>query len=566
MSDELPALLAKYDEAYSPKLGLLGACQSGPGYHSCIPAGTWVHPVRESCDYAVALLEAGGAARVRRAARVLRQVLRLQDTDGASATYGVWPWLLEEPLAQMNPPDLNWADFIGARLAHILTRHASSLPRGLQAQLREALGHAAASIRRRDVGPGYTNIAIMGGGVAALAGEILGDESMLDYARGRLEAVVGHVEFHGTFVEYNSPTYTVVALRECERILAFVRDPSVRRCAETLRRVAWQVIAEHFHPGTGQWAGPHSRAYGDYLSPQWAAYLTAQTGIAIVPHPLAHGEPLQRIPALPCPREWLDRFRRLPNPEVLLHQRFVRNEPEAESTYGTTWMNEEACLGSVNYDCLFFQRRTVLGYWRTSDDSAVALRLRFLQDGRDTAAVAVYNAQSRHRVLSSLGLLNNMGNYHPFYDRPADGCFRAADLRVRYELAGTGVAARPLGAGRFALAAGDHQAVIHTLPGRVGDDPLRWELGREDGRVFLDGIVHHGVIRTFDFRTLATRIAFGLELLPRGEFPLGAPPQVQEVSPEQLEVTWPQTDLRLAVPLLPREFVWAQTSKAEAKT
>jgi hypothetical protein len=34
--------------------------------------------------------------------------------------YGIWPWLAEESLAEMAPPDWNWADFCGMRLALVL--------------------------------------------------------------------------------------------------------------------------------------------------------------------------------------------------------------------------------------------------------------------------------------------------------------------------------------------------------------------------------------------------------------------------------------------------------------
>ena len=37
--------------------------------------------------------------------KIIGKVLSLQDTDPSSKTYGIWPWLLEEPLEQMSPPD-----------------------------------------------------------------------------------------------------------------------------------------------------------------------------------------------------------------------------------------------------------------------------------------------------------------------------------------------------------------------------------------------------------------------------------------------------------------------------
>ena len=179
----------------------------------------------------------------------MRKVIGLQDTDPESKTYGIWSWLLEEPLSEMAPPDWNWADFCGAPIAQMLVDHLSVLDEELEGLMRESLHHAARSIVRRDVGPGYTNIAIMGAGVTAAAGEVLGEPDLLDYGRDRLRRIVEHHRYHGGFNEYNSPTYTTVALYECERVLHLVKDVESRTYAEELWHACWADIAEHYHPG-----------------------------------------------------------------------------------------------------------------------------------------------------------------------------------------------------------------------------------------------------------------------------------------------------------------------------
>lgn len=490
----LQQYLKRCDDEYDEDWQMVGAELHSPGYHTTLPDGIRTHSTRANLDYALALVISGEARHLQRAARVIRRVLALQETDPTAQMYGIWPWHAEEPLPKMRPPDWNWADFCGARLAAILKGHAAKLPGDLVEDMRAALGHAGWSIFRRNVLPGYTNIAIMGAVVTSAAGEILNEPRLLAYGRKRFETIVEHTAYHGGFNEYNSPTYTVVALRECERALHLVTDPAVRASAEALRRVAWETIADHFHPGTGQWAGPCSRAYSDRIGAGLAAELSAQTGAPIAPHPSLEGGSGSPAltPRLPCPEDLRGRFRALPEKELTVRRRFVRRDPEEASTVGTTWMCADACLGSVNRDSFWVQTRALLGYWRAAADPAVVLRLRLLRDGKDFASAEVTTAQAGPRALSTVRLLSNRGSHHPTLDRPADGVFPTCDLRLRYQIAGEGVCARQVGPHAFALVGSPWKAVIHALPGRFGEHDVRWECGQEGGCAWLDAVCYTG--------------------------------------------------------------------------
>jgi len=509
--------LAQQDAHFDPAPGLVGHAAATPGYHTQVRDGTWVHSTLGNLDYALTCLATRAPRWRRRAAAVIATILDHQDPDPASRTYGIWPWFVEEPLAAMQPPDWNWADFCGARLAMMLDRHERALPAELVTRMRAALGHAARAIIRRDVGPGYTNIAIMGATVAAAAGELLDAPDLLDYGRARFARNVAHTRWHGGFNEYNSPTYTMVALAECDRALDLVRDPAVRADAERLRRVAWRTIAEHFHPGTGQWAGPHSRCYADRLAPATVELLSRLTRTPLAAHGVLGGQ--GRTPGFSflrqrlCPPVLRPRFAALPAEQVELRRRFIRCDNDAESTWGTTWLSTDACLGSVNRDVLWVQRRPLLAYWRTPDDPAVVLRLRCLKDGRDFAAGAVTTTQHGPRALSVLGFARGMGDFHVSLDRPADGCYEACELVFRYELSGQGVDLEAYGTA-YALRAGGWQAVVQPLatPGVI------WRPGGEAGRVWVEARVYRGPRRRFGPDELAA-VAYGaaLELLPRGE-------------------------------------------------
>jgi len=371
---------------------------------------------------------------------------------------------------------------------------------------------------------------------------------------------------HGSFTEYNSPCYTMVALEEPERILHICRDGDVRAAAEALRRMAWQVIAEHFHPGTRQWAGPHSRAYSDFLDASTARYLSRQTGVDIAPHPSVAVSPhvqTRLVPALPCPAELVSRFaktncgtREIRKPFMRLNRDTAdrsgwlttdatpfkpgRNPHRYDDRVGTTWFSQDACLGSINHDDIWFQRRAVLGYWRTDDDPAVVLRLRFLHDGKDFASAYLHNVQSGPRILSAVTFLTDRGDHHPFFDHPKDDVFAAADFRMRYQLSGNGVRIEKIAENCFALIAGGHQAVVHALPGRFGADEVRWECGQEGNCVFVDAVCHHGDRRGFNLKSLGpVRIAAGLELLEPGQSGIGEHPHVGELDEAMTyEISW----------------------------
>ncbi|HEU5089375.1 MAG TPA: hypothetical protein VFT99_18090, partial [Roseiflexaceae bacterium] len=296
-----------------------------------------------------------------------------------------------------------------------------------------------------------------------------------------------------------------------------------------------------------QWAGPHSRTYGNWLGGEAAAYLGAQTGMMIVPHPNApgkgHGE-FSLVPPLPCPARYREAFRARPEQHSIT-RRFIVRADDRQSTYGTTWMDDIACLGSVNWDSLWTQRRPLLAYWRTPADPAAMLRLRFLHDGQDFATAGVRVAQSGPRALAIVGLLTNRGDFHLHLDRPADGRFPADDLRVRLELRALGAQARQLGEHLFELAAGERRAVIHAMPSQFGATTVRWQLAEIDGGVALDGLCNQAPT-LLDPAATVTQIVLGIELLSPNEAP-SEPPHV-EVQDGRIDARW-GNEIELAAPI-----------------
>jgi hypothetical protein len=499
------------DKDYDPELRLVAKSFHGTGYSSRLKDGTRVHDIRLSAEYALECLREGGPERIARAAGILDKLCSLQDADPVSKTYGIWSWTYEETLAQMDSPDWNWADFIGVRIAQALKFHADILPTGTVERSRAALSHAAWSIFRRNVAADYTNIAVMGAVATAAAGEILDEPTLLAYARRRFASIRESVEANGSFCEYNSPTYTVVAIEEIDRLAMLVEDAECNAVAAFLWRHAWEIVAEHFHPATAQWAGPHARAYSDLLDRNTARWLSAATGLDIAAK-LDPEDDRKNLPVVrprPCPRDLVPRFRSLPEKEFTLTRQFcVRG---GVPTVGTTWMSESACLASINQDNTWVQRRFLLGYWNAAEGVAV-LKMSVLLNGREFPGFRVVQHQKGTRILTVLQPLYGTGYYHPTLNAIPDGKFDVDDLRIRYSLRAEGAKADALPDGRFVLSANGWNAVIAPAPCAFNGDPVNWSTGIIDGGACVDGRIYQGPTKPIDFANAVMRAAIGLEL------------------------------------------------------
>lgn len=530
----LAATLTRFDAQYDPAVGLPSEVHKSPGYHTTVPNGVTVHATRTGLDYALAQLASGEPNRVARAHRAIAIVLSLQDTDPLSATYGIWPWLYEEPLAQMDRPDWNWADFLGARLAVALIRFPDRLPADLAQRMRASLHHAAMAIFRRNVTVAYTNIALMGAAVTAMAGELLDRPELLAYGRRRLRGVLEHAQTGGGFAEYNSPTYSLVAVDELDRVLRFVRDGETRELAATLHAQVWQMIAEHFHAPTQQWAGPHARAYHDHLTDAYTAHLASATGLPLRYRVEREGVPggaaLEPAPAqwravepTPCPAALLPLFTRRDDEPRVVRSEFSW-QSDGTQTVGTTWFHGDACLGSVNQALYWTQTRSLIGYWPAERDPAVALRMRFLKDGRDFSSMKAHQAQSGPRVLATAFPIRGGGDFHIHLDCPPDNVFHGRELVWRLELRGVGVAAERVGESTFALSAGAWKAVLHALPGEFAGRAVTWRLGEGDRVAWVEAVCHESPEpAALDFKAITGRLAAGIEVLPIDAPPSASP-------------------------------------------
>jgi hypothetical protein len=515
--------LEKEDANYDASQQMLRTPFSSPGYHTTLTGG-YVHSTRGTLDYAVALLDSGDPDRRARAEAVLHRVIALQDQDPNSPTYGIWPWFLEEPLEKMSPPDWNWADFCGTQLLQVALDHMDRLPGDLQEQVKDSILHAARSIRRRNVGPGYTNIALMGTYVTLVAGEHFKVRDLADYGRQRLRRFYDYTREKGSFTEYNSPTYTMVAIEEISRMIRHVRDDEAQRLLQKLNDFAWHHVARRFHPPTRQWAGPHSRAYSTFLGPGTLAAIQRATdnNVRFLPESeVWESLDAHRLP-LHCPPELYLYFTSLEQPRTEV-EAFEINAPGEHDVIGTTYLHPDFTLASVNLGDLWNQRRPLLAYWNAQQGPA-ALRLRCLHDGYDYAGASLLTVQDQGEILGAVLFATDRGDTHISLDKIPNATLRARDLRVRLQLEGAVAGLKlptltrvertdlyePV---RFLCGPVETTFCLHDAA--FADLHAVRETGRDADGAWVDLVLYHGREREFDFGTIKeAAVVFTLSMTP----------------------------------------------------
>jgi hypothetical protein len=481
-----------------------GVVAPGP-YHSALKPGHAVHETRPAANLALALLRRGQPADLALANRILLRLAQLQDTRPTSPTFGIWPYYLEEPCDQMDVPDHNWADFIGARLCHVLIEHPDRLPPETRQVLRRALELAATAIVRRDVSADYTNIAIMGGCVTACAGQITHRPDWLAFARTKLAGVEQSVQRHGSFPEYNSPTYTLVALEECSRVLQLCRDEAARATAGRLAGVAWTCIANHWHVRTGQWAGPHARAYNDLLpTAERERILAAAEGLDGI-------DGAGAVALLPCPADLRPHFfRQLSAPAQRVEQCEAASDT-APARIATTYLDADFCVGSLSRSHYWHQSRGLIAHVATTDGVCV-VRPRLLLDGQDFARGGTFQAQEGPHILSAARFWSGSGSFHPIFHASPDGAFEARRLVLRLQFFMPPARIVSPAPDLFTATLGPMHVHLHCPPAIFFGRSCPWAPAAPDDRTgAIECVLYDGPRQRLALVDSPARIAFGLE-------------------------------------------------------
>ena len=212
---------------------------------------------RDIFTYALVLCETN--THLDRLPRLFDLLVQMQDRDPQSRGYGnfLWNWFDAKVI------DFNSVDFCMRSGTLLWIKHRSALPDAMRQQLHELLTYAVEGCMRHQVGPAYSNIALMNAGNLILLGEVLEKPEVAKEGYARLNTAFQYIHDIGIH-EYVSPTYYGTDLDALVVMEAFCRQQHGRKQVRALLELFWTDIAYNWHPSLNRLTGAHSRSY-DYL-------------------------------------------------------------------------------------------------------------------------------------------------------------------------------------------------------------------------------------------------------------------------------------------------------------
>jgi len=145
----------------------------------------------------------------------------------------------------------------------ILLKHADRLTDEAAAKLQSyVLGSLDGAAEARIRFPMYNdNFAALATFTLLTAGETFDRPDAFDAGAEKLMQLIDVFKRRGSLMEFGSPTYTPITTHILAEIVNYVKDERIRELALQCEARMWAEIAVHYHPTTGHFAGPYSRAY-----------------------------------------------------------------------------------------------------------------------------------------------------------------------------------------------------------------------------------------------------------------------------------------------------------------
>lgn len=225
--------------------------------------------VRETGNYALGLLMRDGPGDRERAMEGLNAVLKEQFLDKSVPWYGTFRRTPEEPTpsgehtVMWTNYDPNWRVFIGTTFEMILIEYPERIPADLALKMYKAIDIAiAGEMKQGRLTPHYSNIALMYGALWDFAATHDKNAAWKQKSAAWVREVARLYHLYNSFDEYNSPTYYGVDLFGLALWRSYGSTAEMRAAGNNIEAHLWGDIADFYHPGLRNLAGPYDRSYG----------------------------------------------------------------------------------------------------------------------------------------------------------------------------------------------------------------------------------------------------------------------------------------------------------------
>ncbi|MDP6040896.1 MAG: hypothetical protein QGG64_20265 [Candidatus Latescibacteria bacterium] len=387
--------------------------------------------VRNSIWYALGLLMRGGDGDLPGAVMAIGAVLDNQLDEPGTIYHGTFYRYVGEPHPPENPTtwrdfDPNWRQFIGTTLAIILEEYAEGLPDALVKRVDRAIQLAVEGEPPDRCAPSYTNIALMKAGLMTWAGDRYGRAEWTRDGEAFGEAVYGLFTAHGTFDEYNSPTYYGVNFYALAFWRLYSHSALLVKWGAEIEAEVWRDVAQYYHAGLKNVCGPFTRSYGMDM-PNYGALLGMSIWLGIgqtlapFPDEVGYFDHSSDFCYGPCfgmvdtmiPEDVLSHFKAFSG-ERLIEKR-ISTTPDRVAT---AWLSDKVMIGAEatpldgseeeTYYKMSNQFHSATIHWKMPDGNVGWMRLRHL------GAVNAKAEKGRLIVAGKMeqGLANKYGDDH----------------------------------------------------------------------------------------------------------------------------------------------------------
>lgn len=518
------------NEKYDDSVGLMADVGNGTDYHSSVKEGSINYPVLDNLDYAVALIDTDDLSNIDRALSIIDKVIDAQDKDEKSECYGVWSRYFNEALEDMTVPDWNRAAFNGRVLLYLLIDYRQKLSDSLVSRIEESIEHAANSIVRRNMGPDYSNINLMGAYVTIKAGELLNNEVYFEFGKMRLKKELDFITKNGMFTEYNSPAYTILALEEIGRMIKYFKDSECLDIASKMNEIAWKCIAEHYHPKTEQLAAPHSRCYRSIASRQFNTFIHIGTNASknLVSIEDISIEIMWAFVHIECPEDYYEYFEPIETKRIVSEKFYkgydtttdneirVNVEKNMHELEAYTYLNPHFSLGSfIKYD-FWNQRRPLMAYWGEANHVTV-FRVRCLHDGYDYCSAMLTSMQHENHIIAGVNFVKDHGDSHFILSPLENGTITARNLLIRFELSGaikdSNITLKQSTEDTIDISSNGINTKIVILHKVFDTEKVKFKQGSDGNRQWVDLVLYEGESKKIDFNEIVEAgILFGISI------------------------------------------------------